>query len=120
MREKKEINIQIGEQIRIAREKAKLTQEQFAERIDVSPQYISDLERGVVGISIQTLKRACIALGVSSDQILFGANSVNRLETIEKRCSNLSDYNFSILMEIVSNFTRAIEITQKNTLKQED
>ena len=52
MREKKEINIQIGEQVRIAREQAKLTQEQFAERIEVSPQYISDLERGVVGISI--------------------------------------------------------------------
>ena len=30
MREKKEINIQIGEQVRIAREQAKLTQEQFA------------------------------------------------------------------------------------------
>ena len=51
MREKKEINIQIGEQIRLAREQAELTQEQFAERIEVSPQYISDLERGVVGIS---------------------------------------------------------------------
>ena len=48
MREKKEINVQIGEQIKLARENAKLTQEQFAERIDVSPQYVSDLERGVV------------------------------------------------------------------------
>ncbi len=109
MREKKEINIQIGEQIRIARENVKLTQEQFAERIDVSPQYISDLERGVVGISLPTLKRACVVLGVSSDQILFGVTSGNRMEAIEKRCRNLSDYNFSILLDIVSNFTRAIE-----------
>ena len=38
MREKKEINVQIGERIKLARENAKLTQEQFAERIDVSPQ----------------------------------------------------------------------------------
>lgn len=83
MREKKEINIQIGEQIRLAREQAKLTQEQFAERIDVSPQYISDLERGVVGISIPTLKRACVTLGVSSDQILFGVISGNRNAAIE-------------------------------------
>lgn len=35
MRMKKEINIQIGEQIKAAREQSKLTQEQFAERIDV-------------------------------------------------------------------------------------
>lgn len=109
MREKKEINIQIGEQIRIARENAKLTQEQFAERIDVSPQYISDLERGVVGISLPTLKRACVVLGVSSDQILFGSTPANRMEAIEKRCRNLSDYHFSILLDIISNFVRAIE-----------
>lgn len=75
MRVKKEINIQIGEQIKTAREQAKLTQEQLAERVDVSPQYISDLERGVVGISIPTLKRVCITLGVSSDQILFGTTT---------------------------------------------
>lgn len=109
MRGKKEINIQIGEQIRIARENAKFTQEKFAERIDVSPQYISDLERGVVGISIPTLKRACIALGVSSDQILFGATSANRIEAIEKRCHNMSDYHFSLLLDIISNYTKAIE-----------
>lgn len=109
MRKKKEINIQIGEQIRNARENAKLTQEQFAEHIDVSPQYISDLERGVVGISLPTLKRACVVLGVSSDQILFGTTPDNRMEAIEKRCRSLSDYNFSILLDIVSNFIRAIE-----------
>ena len=46
MRAKKEINIQIGEQIKAARERAKMTQESLAERIEVSPQYVSDLERG--------------------------------------------------------------------------
>ena len=108
MREKKEINIQIGEQIRLAREQAKLTQEQFAERIDVSPQYISDLERGVVGISIPTLKRACVALGVSSDQILFGTVAEERNSAIEKRCSNLSDEEFNALLSIVDTFSAAI------------
>ena len=108
MREKKEINIQIGEQVRIAREQAKLTQEQFAERIEVSPQYISDLERGVVGISIPRLKRACVALGVSSDQILFGAVSENRNAAIEKRCSNLSDDDFRALLDIIDTFSTAI------------
>lgn len=109
MREKKEINIQIGEQVRIAREQAKLTQEQFAERIEVSPQYISDLERGVVGISIPTLKRACITLGVSSDQILFGAVSENRNIAIEKRCVTLADEDFSVLMDIVDAYCTAIQ-----------
>lgn len=109
MREKKEVNIQIGEQVRIAREQAKLTQEALAEKIEVSPQYVSDLERGVVGISIPTLKRACVALGVSSDQILFGAVSENRNAAIEKRCANLSDKDFAALLDIVDVFSAAIE-----------
>ena len=109
MREKKEINIQIGEQIRNARERVRLTQEQFAERIEVSPQYISDLERGVVGISIPTLKRACTALGTSSDQILFGAVSENRNTAIEKRCRELTDEDFVALMDMVDVFSSAIK-----------
>ena len=109
MREKKEINIQIGEQIRIAREQAKLTQEQFAERIEVSPQYISDLERGVVGISIPTLKRAFSTLGTSSDQILFGAVNKDRIAAIEKRCNSLTDDDFATLMDIVDIYSLAIK-----------
>ena len=109
MRVKKEINIQIGEQIKLAREDAKLTQEQFAEKIDVSPQYISDLERGVVGISLPTLKRACIALGVSSDQILFGSRSENRAAAIAKKCNSLSDQQYMLLSDIVSKFVEAID-----------
>ena len=109
MREKKEINIQIGERVRIAREQAKLTQEQFAERIEVSPQYISDLERGVVGISIPTLKRACIILGVSSDQLLFGTVSRDRNHAIEKRCDSLTDEDFAALIEIVDAYSLAIK-----------
>ena len=108
MREKKEINIQIGEQIRLAREQAKLTQEQFAERIEVSPQYISDLERGVVGISIPTLKPPCVTRRVSRDQNLFGAVSEKRNTAIEKRCGSLADEDFAILMNIVDAYSTAI------------
>lgn len=72
MKEKKQINIQIGSRIKIAREAAGYTQERFAELIDVSVQYTSDLERGVVGTSIPTLVKICETLHVSSDYLLFG------------------------------------------------
>ena len=111
MRVKKEINIQIGEQIKSAREQAKLTQEQFAERIDVSPQYVSDLERGVVGVSITTLKRICTVLCVSSDQILFGQKTENRAATIAEKCKSLSDKQYMILSDIVSKYVEAIDST---------
>ncbi len=115
MRVKKEINIQIGEQIKHARERTKLTQEQFAERIDVSPQYVSDLERGVVGVSIATLKRICTVLCVSSDQILFGVETENRATAIADKCKSLSEQQYMFLSEIISKYVEAIEST--NSIK---
>jgi transcriptional regulator with XRE-family HTH domain len=69
---KKELNVQIGERIRGAREDARLTQEKMAEIVDVSVQYISDLERGIVGASVPTMIRICRCLNVSCDYILMG------------------------------------------------
>lgn len=109
MRVKKEINIQIGEQIKRAREKATLTQEQFAERIDVSPQYVSDLERGVVGISIAKLKRVCTVLNVSSDQILFGSIMEDRAIILAEKCKSLPSDQYELLSEIVDRFVEAVE-----------
>ncbi len=113
MRTKKEINIEIGEQIKYAREKAKLTQEQFAERIDVSSQYVPDWERGVVGASLATQKRACVVLGVSSDRILFGKTAESRTHAIGERCKALSDEEFDLLLEMTDTFVRTIELTKR-------
>lgn len=109
MRIKKEINVEIGEQIKKAREQAKYTQEQLAEKIDVSPQYISDLERGVVGLSLPTLKKACIELRVSSDQILFGKSNKELNAILAEKCKKLSDKQLQILIEIISKFMEALE-----------
>ena len=110
MREKKELNIQVGEQVRNAREKSKLTQEQLAELIDVSPQYISDLERGVVGISVATLKKLCVATNIQSDRILFGRANQERIDILGNMCEDLSDEQFQILMDVVKCFKKAVNI----------
>ena len=67
----------IGSNIRTARKRADLTQEEMSELIGVTPQYLSDLERGLVGTSIYTLMKICTELNVSSDFILFGRSSEN-------------------------------------------
>lgn len=108
MRVKKEINIQIGEQIKAARETARLTQEQMAEKIDVSPQFVSDVERGVVGISLTTLKRVCVVLGVSSDQLLFGQPKENRELAMLEKCKSLSDRRYGLMLEIIDKFLEAV------------
>ena len=110
VREKKEINIEIGARVRQAREQARMTQERLAERLECSPQFISDMERGVVGISLSTLKKLCLTLGVSSDSILFGTASETTLDALAERCRVLSKEQFAILVEIIEKYIEAVTL----------
>ena len=51
MNNKKEINLQIGNEIRIARERAGLTQQQFGELVSLGTKNVSAIERGISGIT---------------------------------------------------------------------
>lgn len=55
MQGKKPLNIAIGRRIQQSREQAGLTQEELAERIDRSTQFISTIERGLAGPSLETV-----------------------------------------------------------------
>lgn len=72
MQQKKELNIQMGSRIRKTRLQAGLTQEAFAELLNLGPKHISAMERGTVGLSMETLQNICQVLHVSADTLLFG------------------------------------------------
>lgn len=110
MREKKEVNVRIGARVREARERSKLTQEQLAEKLECSPQFISDLERGVVGLSIPTLKGLCLALGISSDSILFDEAPERGYAALEDKCRALPDEQFRLLSEIIEKYIEAVNL----------
>ena len=102
MQNKKEDFIDIGLRIKQARERNSLTQETFAEKIGVTPQYISDLERAVVGISIPTLKKVCIILGCTSDFILFGKEGENESDNISNKLSYLSPEQYKAAEQAIN------------------
>ena len=95
MREKKDINIQIGNAIRVARERAGLTQEQFGEMVSLGTKNVSDIERGVAGITVSTLKRICDKLSISSDSILFGDMGRNDIQLLTDRLERLSPEQYA-------------------------
>ena len=72
MREKKDINIEIGGNIQVAREQAGYTQDTLSEMLGMTPNHLSAIERGASGISLEALQRLCRLLGVSADRIIFG------------------------------------------------
>ena len=60
----------VGARIKAARERAKMTQEDLAEALDMSPTHISVIERGVKTPKLETLVRIANALRVSTDMLL--------------------------------------------------
>ena len=60
----------IGRRIKSARERKRLTQEQLAELIDLSPMHISVIERGVKPPKLETLVNIANVLDVSADNLL--------------------------------------------------
>lgn len=60
----------IGRRIKAAREKKKLTQEQLAECVDLSPMHVSVIERGVKLPKLETLINIANVLDVSADVLL--------------------------------------------------
>ncbi len=109
MRDKKEINIHIGNQIRIARERAGLTQAQFGEIVALGTKNVSDIERGVAGITISTLKRICEKLSISSDSIIFGSQGKNDVAYLADRLERLPPEQFAavetFLNQVIEMFT---------------
>jgi transcriptional regulator with XRE-family HTH domain len=69
----------MGQELRKARQKAGLTQEQLSFRAGLSRPYISQLERELKSPTVETLFRICDALAVSA------ADIVGRVDAARKR-----------------------------------
>lgn len=78
----------IGKRIRIYRRSAGVTQELLAEKINVSPPYISRIETGSASPSLQTLVDICNALDVTIDDLMHDSLSAAR-EQISGRLNKL-------------------------------
>lgn len=92
-KELKELNkVAMGRRIRTVREARNLTREQLAEKIDVSPQFIADVEYGNKGVSIRTLFQLSQVLKVSAEYLLLGQlYDVDENEAAMKTCEEIKD-----------------------------
>lgn len=52
----------LGETIRVHRKRAGFSQEKLAEKADLSPKYVGEVERGCVNVSVDSLARIAKAL----------------------------------------------------------
>lgn len=77
----------MGDRIREVRKRSGLTQEQLAERLDISVEFVGQIERGLKLPSMQVFIKLIEVLNVSADYLLrdsvstgqlFGDNAIGR------------------------------------------
>lgn len=101
------INKIIGNNVRFIRKSNKLSQEKFAELLDLSPQFISDLERGVQGISLTTMVKICNTMKCSPMVILSNLIEFDSYNNEMDDFINLSEKNQQIVKTIISSLLKS-------------
>lgn len=93
----------LGNRIRIAREKKGITQEELADRVNISPSHISVIERGVKTARIDTVVRIANELDVSADYLLQDLVKRSRESQLLSSIMDLPETDRSRLLNAVKN-----------------
>ena len=79
--------------------------------VSLAPKNVSDIERGVVGVSLSSMIRICEVLSVSSDELLFGKRDEvrgrNDAAGIAARLEKLPPGQFQIASDIINKLFEA-------------
>ena len=96
--------IAIGKRIRQQREYMGLTREQFAEQIDVTPKFCSDIETGAKGMSIPTL------------YILYGKTEQENPDSVMMMLENCSRRERTYAEQLLKIFVAAMNSNEEKAL----
>ena len=90
----------LGARIKKLRNSAGLTQAQLAERVDISDEFLSRMERGAKAPSLHTAEKVARALGVSMKE-LFDFDAVPAADSKTARLEGLVSYLAGVDEEVV-------------------
>lgn len=94
----------IGQRIRKFRKINALSQETLAEKVGISTTHMSHIETGNTKLSLAVLVNLSLALGVSTDDLLFEQSSVSKNSLMNKTVEILENCNtqeLAIIMDII-------------------
>ncbi len=93
--------IQIGKRVSTRRKALGLTQEQLAEKMNVSIQMISNLELGKKAIRPENIVKLCYELEISTDYLLTGCNADNQISEICDKLIQLSPEELNAICNLI-------------------
>ncbi len=96
-----------GKRLKSARNSKKLTQFELAEKINISPNFLGDIERGIKLPSLSTLILLCNTLKISLDYLF--ADSLDNLEFEESPAEYFTDKQLVIMKNVIKQITDNFE-----------
>ena len=101
--------VEIGKRIRNARKNLKLTQEKLAEKIDVAPSYISEIERGTSICSLFVIVKIANILKLNLDNLICGINSSNVDATFKELLKSIPKEKHKLFMDLFISIANALK-----------
>ena len=100
----------VGARIREIRQTMQLTQEKLAEKTDISLRSITDIERSIVGLSLETLMALCTTLHVTPNDLLLPTqkDGDQELEWAISALTNADDHVRSSAIDILRSYLRSV------------
>lgn len=99
---------EMGQRLSARRKQLRLTQEEVAERADMTTQTISTAENGIKALRPENIIKLCGALKISADYLLFGTISSDDQSVLFSKVSQLSPAQYRHLEDIVNSFIAAV------------
>ena len=102
----------IGQAIKDAREKKKLTREQLAEQLDITPRYLQSLENEGQQPSLQLFIQLIIMFDISVDEYIFPDNQTEKSSLrrqVDKILDTFNDKELTIIAGTAKGICKAKE-----------
>ena len=102
----------MGDRIKSARKKMNLTQEALSEKVDVTPFYIGELERGVKTPSLDLFIKLIEVLDVSADYLLRDKVSVGNVygdKRMARKLENLTPRQRAALEALIDTYIEYLD-----------
>lgn len=100
---------EIGKRIKSKRLEIKLTQEKLSEAIEVSPSYVSEIERGTSICSLATISNIASALNSSLDYLVFGINESNANSLLNDILQTIPNKNKKLYINLCENIANTLK-----------
>lgn len=100
----------VGARVQQYRKAMGVTQEELAEKIEKSVRLVVDVERGVAGMSMETLLRICAVLRVTPNDLLLPGEKEGSAEVawLAQALENSSEHVRATAIEIVRAYLRSV------------